>query len=46
MNDYILTDEQWSELWEAVKLSDQKGDRTILYQVLGWCDIISHLIIL
>ncbi|CAF1097501.1 unnamed protein product [Adineta steineri] len=30
----ILTDEQWSQLCEAVNIFDQKGDRTILNQVL------------
>ena len=45
MNDNVLTDEQWLELWEAVDIFDQKGDRTILNQVLGLCDIIFHLMI-
>ena len=45
MNDNILANEQWSELSEAVNIFDQKGDRTILNQVLGLCDIISHLMI-
>ncbi|CAF4091065.1 unnamed protein product [Adineta steineri] len=30
----ILTDEQWSQLCEAVNIFDQNGDRTILNQVL------------
>ncbi|CAF1122636.1 unnamed protein product [Adineta steineri] len=33
-NNNILTDEQWSQLCEVVNIFDQKGDRTLLNQVL------------
>jgi hypothetical protein len=44
MNDNTLTNEQWSELSEAIKLFDQKDDRTVLNQVLGLCKIIIFLL--
>ena len=35
MNDQFFTDEQWSELSQAIDLFDQSGDRTVLNRVLG-----------
>jgi hypothetical protein len=44
MNDTILNDEQWSELWKAINLFDQKGHHTALNRVLGLCKIILILL--
>jgi hypothetical protein len=37
MSENILNDDQWVQLWEAINVFDQKGDRTILNRVLGLC---------
>jgi hypothetical protein len=34
MDDKILNNEQWTELWEAIALFDEKNDRTVLNRVL------------
>jgi NAD(P)H-nitrite reductase large subunit len=44
MNDNILTNEQWSELWKAIHLFDQTDDRTVLNRMLSLYKMITILL--